>query len=390
MQLLTDTKNKQACPFGIKHKDEASSPQQHEKITLARSAANGKRCVRAFFRCRQTSNLPGHKLSLMEDFRICPVQSFYQRILLPVGYSMVFIFGIGLNGALLWCVFFRNRRRSSMIIYLSNLAVADLLYVLSLPPLIISNAMGDLWPFGDIGCKGARFFFFFSLHCSVLFLACVSAHRFVGAWYPLTAVRLKTRKFAVLMSALLWVWGLVENLPTFYFSHTGVINNMTVCFEMVSPGNFQKYFPYALFLVIVGFLIPFMVVVVCSCSVLRVLSKGTSNPNGISNTVQRDWRNKSLHTLLLVCLIFFICFFPYHIARTLYIFVRVYRPGNCSLLNIVMICYKIWKPVVSLNCCANPLLYFWGSRTWLKVRLRRSRKVQPSVRVLEAEKTDGE
>ncbi|XP_033833308.1 P2Y purinoceptor 3-like [Periophthalmus magnuspinnatus] len=323
----------------------------------------------------------------MEDPHICPVKSFYQRILLPVAYSIVFFLGFGLNVRLLWCVFLRNSRRSNMITYLSNLAVADLLYVLSLPPLIISNSMGDLWPFGDFYCKATRFFFFVNLHCSMLFLTCVSAHRFIGVCYPLKAVRTKTRKFAFFTSASLWVLATAEILPTFYFSHTGVINNITVCFEMVSPGQFKMYFPYGLFLVIVGFLIPSMVVVACYCSVLKVLYKGTTiNLNGISKTVDRDWRNKSLRTLLLVSLLFLICFLPYHVARTIYMFVRVYQPANCQLLNTVMISYKVWKPVVSLNCCVNPLLYFWGSgcnRARLRACLWRDRRVQPRVCVLD-------
>ncbi|XP_072313063.1 P2Y purinoceptor 3-like [Eucyclogobius newberryi] len=316
----------------------------------------------------------------MEGFHLCPVQSFYQQVLLPVAYTTVFFLGFGLNGGLLWSVFSQTRHRSNMIIYLSNLAVADLLFVLSLAPLIISNAMGDLWPFGDAICKVTRFLYFVNLHCSMLFLACVGAHRFVGACYPLRAVHIKTRKFAFIASTSLWAVATAEISPTLYFSHTGVINNMTVCYEMVGPGQFKAYFPYSLFLAIVGFLVPLVVVVVCYCCVLRVLYRGTPNLSGIS-TSDRDWRNKSLRTLVVVVLLFFICFLPYHVARTVYVFVRVYRPGDCELLNIVMISYKVWKPVVSVNCCVNPLLYFWGSadhRTRLRAWLGRNR-IQPRV-----------
>lgn len=266
----------------------------------------------------------------MED-HLCAVKNFYQRILLPVSYSVVFLLGFGLNGGLLWCVCFRTRRWSSMVIYLSNLAAADLLYVLSLPPLIISNAMGDLWPFGDITCKAVRFFFFVNLHCSMLFLTCVSVHRFIGVCYPLETVRIGTRRLALFASASAWLLAVTELLPTLYYSHTGFINNITVCFEMVNPAQFKVYFPYGVFLTIVGFLIPFLVVIFCYCSVLKVLCSRALNSR------RNDWRNKSLRTLLLVCLLFVVFFLPYHIARTVYMFVRVYRPGDCQVLNAVMI-----------------------------------------------------
>ncbi|CAB1446443.1 unnamed protein product [Pleuronectes platessa] len=321
----------------------------------------------------------------MEDFHICPVNSYYKRFLLPVSYSLVFVLGLTLNGALLWCVCCRTRCWSSTVIYMTNLAVADLLYVLSLPPLIISNARGDLWPFGDVICKSVRFFFLVNLHCSMMFLTCVSVHRFLGVCFPMAAVRLRTRRLALFASGAVWVLATAEILPTLVFAHTGVINNMTVCFEMTNPGNFGVYFPYGLFLAIVGFLVPFIVVVTCYCSMMKVLycrAAGT-----ISNTRTALMRNKSLSTVLLVLLVFVLCFVPYHVARTVYLFVRVYMPADCQLLNVVMISYKVWKPVVSFNCCANPLLYFWGSyrrrqklRAWL---CRRKTRVQPGVCVVD-------
>ncbi|XP_022074944.1 P2Y purinoceptor 3-like [Acanthochromis polyacanthus] len=322
----------------------------------------------------------------MDEPKICPVTSFYQRILLPASYSLVFLLGLALNGALLWRLRFRARRACSTVIYMTNLAVADLLYVLALPLLIISNSMGDMWPFGNIICKSVRFFFLVNLHCSVMFLTCVSVHRFLGVCHPIVSVRLRTKKLALYTSACVWILANAEVIPTLVFTHTGVINNMTVCFEMTNPGGFNAYFPYGLFSSL-AFLIEFLVTVTCYCAMIRTLGV----TNCISNVKTARMRKRSLHTLLVVSVVFVVCFLPYHIARTVYLFVRAYTPLNCSLLNVAMICYKVWKPVVSLNCCANPLLYFCGSgrhrqrlRAWL---WRRKRRIHPSVCPVDAEST---
>ncbi|XP_029026801.1 P2Y purinoceptor 3-like [Betta splendens] len=296
----------------------------------------------------------------MENFHICPVAAFYQSLLLPVSYSLVFVLGLTLNCALLRSVCCRARRPCSTVIYMTNLAVADLLYVLSLPPLIISNVMGGLWPFGDVLCKSARFFFFVNLHCSMMFLTCVSVHRFLGVCFPIAAVRLRTRKLALFASGSVWVLATAEILPTLAFAHSGTVNNRTVCFEMTNPQNFNVYFPYGLFLAIVGFLIPFLIVLTCYCSMIKALY--CSAPGGISKVTTARVRNKSISTILAVCVMFVLCFVPYHVARTVYLFVRVYMPEDCQLLNVAKIAYEVWKPVISFNCCANPLLYFWGSR----------------------------
>lgn len=329
----------------------------------------------------------------MEHFQICPVTNYYQRILLPASYGLVFLLGLSLNGAQLWCACCRTRRWSGTVIYMSNIAVADLLFVLALPPLIISDAMGGLWPFGNVTCKIVRFFFFVNLHCSVMLLACVSVHRFLGVCFPIAAMRLRTKKLALFTSGLVWLLTTAEILPTLVFAHTGVINNSTVCFEMTSPGQFKVYFPYGLFLAIVGFLIPFLVAITCYCSTMKMLYCRAAH--SISNARTARVRNKSLSTLLAVCLMFVVCFVPYHVARTVYLFVRVYKPGDCELVNTTMISYTVWKPVVSFNCCVNPLLYFWGSRrrsqklrAWLW-RRRRRRRVQPSACVVDVGSTNG-
>ncbi|XP_067101812.1 P2Y purinoceptor 3-like [Osmerus mordax] len=319
-----------------------------------------------------------------QNFTLCPVSEFYKRILLPVTYSVVFVLGLVLNGALLWSVCERTKRWSRSVIYLTNLAVADLLYVLALPLLIISYAYNSAWPFGDFTCRAVRYFFYANLHGSMMFLMCISAHRFLGVCYPMTAFRFRTNNFAVFVSVSVWVLVTAEIAPTLVYSHTGSINNMTVCFDMTSPGNFKQYFPYGIFLALVGFLIPFLVILFCYCSVMRVLC---DRPGEGSTRVRTKMRRKSLRVILAVCLMFVLCFVPYHIAQTAYMFVRVYMSADCRVLNVAMISYKVWKTLVSINCCVNPLFYFLAPsrqrrEIWDRLR-RRHRKIQPGVCLVE-------
>lgn len=313
----------------------------------------------------------------------CSVMKTYKWVYLPVTYSFVFILGLTLNGSLLWLVFSRTRSWSCSVVYMANLAVADLLYVLALPLLIISYAMEDFWPFGDIICKTVRFFFYTNLHCGMMFLMCISIHRLLGVCYPIKAMRYRTKRLAVLASSMIWILVTAEVLPTLVFAHTGFINNTTVCFDMTSPGKFKQYFPYGLFLTVLGFLIPFLVILISNCTMVRVLSRQHVDGSPIGTAM----RSKSVRTLLVVSLLFIVCFGPYHITRTLYLFVRVYMATNCKVLNVVMFSYKIWRPIVSLHCCVNPMLYFIGSdkkRKLLRTLFSRKR-VHPSVWTVRAQ-----
>jgi len=165
----------------------------------------------------------------------------------------------------------------------------------------------------------------------MMFLTCVSVHRFLGVCFPIAAVRLRTKKRALFASGAVWVLATAEILPTLVFAHTGEINNVTVCFEMTNPGNFKVYFPYGLFLAIVGFLIPFLVVITCYCSTMRALCCRAADR--VPNARTARMRNTSIYMLLVVCLMFVVCFVPYHIARTAYLFVRVVEAcGQFQLL----------------------------------------------------------
>ena len=37
---------------------------------------------------------------------------------------------------------------------------------------------------------------------------------------------------------------------------------------------------------------------------------------------------------------------------------RFLSSGNCQLLTVVSLAYKVWRPLVSLSSCLNPVLYF--------------------------------
>lgn len=97
------------------------------------------------------SRLGGPRCTYKEDFK---------RILLPAVYTLVFLVGLPLNSAVILKIWRLRPNLSRNNIYMLNLALADLLYVMSLPLLIYNYASHDYWPFGDLACKLVRFQFY--------------------------------------------------------------------------------------------------------------------------------------------------------------------------------------------------------------------------------------
>uniref|UniRef100_A0A8C9A8I7 G-protein coupled receptors family 1 profile domain-containing protein n=1 Tax=Prolemur simus TaxID=1328070 RepID=A0A8C9A8I7_PROSS len=291
-----------------------------------------------------TSNEQGH----------CQFSEKYKQTYLSLTYSIIFVLGLPLNGTVLWISWRQTKPWSCATIYLVNLMVADLLYLLTLPFLIISYSLDDTWPFGGLLCRLVRFLFYTNLYCSVLLLTCISVHRFLGVCHPLRSLPYRTRRHARLGTTAAWALVVLQLLPTLAFSHTDSIDGQMVCYDMSSPENFHQFFVYGMVLMLSGFVIPSVVILVCYALMVRSLNK----PEETLTRAGSAARAKSIRTILLVGGLFTLCFVPFHVARSFYLTIRFLPSQDCQLLMTAGVAYKTWRPLASMSSCLNPVLYF--------------------------------
>uniref|UniRef100_A0A8C0NGJ0 G-protein coupled receptors family 1 profile domain-containing protein n=1 Tax=Canis lupus familiaris TaxID=9615 RepID=A0A8C0NGJ0_CANLF len=291
---------------------------------------------------------------------VCKFSEDYKQIYLSLTYSIILMLGMPLNGMVLWLSWRQTKRWSCATIYLVNLMVADLLYVLTLPFLITTYSLGDRWPFGELLCRLVRFLFYTNLYGSILLLTCISVHRFLGVCHPLRSLPYRTRLL----------------LPTLFFSHTEYIDGQMICYDMTGPENFDQFFAYGVVLTLSGFVFPSLVILVCYSLMVRSLIK----PGEALMKTGNATRAKSIRTILLVCGLFTLCFVPFHITRSFYLMLRFLPSQDCQLLIVVSLAYKIWRPLVSMSSCLNPILYFLlvgNNRVRLFQELRQNKGKRP-------------
>ncbi|XP_068181130.1 P2Y purinoceptor 4-like [Antennarius striatus] len=284
----------------------------------------------------------------------CRFDEEFKYILLPVSYSLVFVFGFVLNAVALW-LFLRMRPWNPSTVYMFHLALSDFLYVLSLPTLIYYYANRSHWPFGLAACKIVRFLFYANLYCSILFLTCISVHRYMGICHPIKAMTLVKARHAHLACGT--VWGVVTLclVPNLIFVTTSRRDNDTLCHDTTSQESFEEYVDYSSVVMVLLFGVPFLVIVVCYCLMARTLCRPR---RGLSSGQQgAASRQKSIKLIVVVLVVFAVSFVPFHITRTLYYTSRVLG-FRCEVLNIVNFTYKITRPLASVNSCIDPILYF--------------------------------
>nr|XP_033771032.1 P2Y purinoceptor 1-like [Geotrypetes seraphini] len=280
----------------------------------------------------------------------CPVNKDFTNRFLPAVYLLAFLIGVVANCLGLWSLGASWRKWSSLNVLVLNLGLADLLYAITLPFFVSYYLNGSVWSFGSGFCRLARCLFQLNLYASIGFLACISAQRYLGIVHPLAMMgRLQTLRPAVFLSALVWLWVLVQILPDLWFSKTDA--NRTQCHDSTGDEDLEAYRPYTLVITLSGFVLPFLVILGCYSRVLAVLRRNTN--------VDPNLKARSINLVVIVLVLFSVCFFPYHVFRNLNLMSRVWQlEGTCTqTLKNLYLSYQITRGLACLNSAINPLVY---------------------------------
>ncbi len=284
----------------------------------------------------------------------CVLKENFKYILLPVSYTLVFVFGLALNITAMYVILFRTKHWKPSTIYMINLNVCDTLYVLTLPFLIFYYADKNDWPFGELMCKLIRFLFYTNLYGSILFLSCISLHRFLGVCHPVRSLSWMNGRRARVVSVGIWVIILTLQAPILYFSRVRLNGNDLVCHDTSIKELFNDFLVYSSVVMFLLFVIPFGVVLVCSGLMVKKLQE----PGIGGDPKSQHSKQRSVKMIIIVLLAFILCFLPFHVNRSIYYTFRYLDKHDCDALRLSNDIYKITRPLVSLNSCIDPILYF--------------------------------
>ncbi|XP_060763387.1 P2Y purinoceptor 2-like [Neoarius graeffei] len=284
-----------------------------------------------------------------------------QHISLTVFLCLVYTIGLLLNVFSLWIFIFRMSKWNAGTVLQFNLAISDALAFPAIPLLAAYFVNGNNWEFGRFLCTLKIALLSAHFYGSILFLTLISIHRYVVVVHFKRSLRIKRKAFVKKLCFGVWCFLLIGAIIYGILLPVTSEDGHKQCLSIHQTRLASKYFIINFVLIGLGFLVPFTVAVVCYSCLARTVTQVNSK-----SLHSQSVKTKSLRTIGICLVIFGFCFFPLNVTRTVAVVLKKYFPGHCQLLIRVETAYYSSYVLAGVNCCLDPLIYFFGSHSFNK------------------------
>ncbi|XP_078080635.1 C-C chemokine receptor type 7-like isoform X2 [Mustelus asterias] len=268
-------------------------------------------------------------------------------ILQPVIYSLVFVVGLLGNCLVLGTYIHHKRLKAMTDMYLLNLAIADILFLSTLPFLAVSSQTD--WIFGKFMCVIIQILYMMNVYSGFLFLMCISVDRYFVIVRATLAHRLRSKhlQYSRFISISVWLLSLFLSLQQLIYAQVEIspedmcsVNyheNINTWIRVVSP----------ILEMGLGFFLPLFVMIFCYSVIIKTLLQARNFE-----------KHKAIKVILAVVLVFIIFQAPYNILNIISIMEKMRGNGLlCAESNRRDIALQVTRCLACTRCCLNPILY---------------------------------
>ncbi|XP_050996553.1 atypical chemokine receptor 2 [Acomys russatus] len=274
----------------------------------------------------------------------------FGRVFLPLVYSLVFVLGVAGNLLLLVVLLRYAPRRRMTELYLLNLAISNLLFVVTMPFWAISVAWH--WVFGSFLCKVVSTLYSINFYCGIFFITCMSLDRYLEIVHARSLHRQKTRLRNLLLIAIVWTMALAISVPEMVFVRVHqTLDNVLHCYADFG-GHATIWKLYLRFQQnLLGFLLPFLAMVFfysrIGCVLVRLRPPG---------------QGRALRVAAGLVIAFFLLWFPYNLTMFLHSLLDLQVFGSCEVSHRLDYTMQVTESLAFFHCCFTPVLYSFSSR----------------------------
>ncbi|XP_030236419.1 lysophosphatidic acid receptor 6-like [Gadus morhua] len=261
-----------------------------------------------------------------------------------MAYAVIFgcivVLGLPLNAASLWILIQRHRLKSPSAVIMINLALADLLLVLSLPMRVYYYATG-IWSLGVFACICISSLFTNNIRASAIFITVIGVDRLLAVVFPLSSRHLRNTTNSWRACGLIWISLVAVSIPESVAISSKMQGcNLTNCFHPERSPCYKEQIVPSLNYVNSCFVFTLLAVNCISTSMVSWKLR-----SHLSDSVQVVNKMNVMLIFAMNLLMFFIFFLPVSLVLSVEKWRVAVEPALC---------------LASMNCCFDPLLYYFS------------------------------
>lgn len=233
-----------------------------------------------------------------------------------VVYVMTIFLGLPSNLLVFYIFCKRARRRlTPNLIYMINLCVSDLVFIMFLPVKIIETVLHS-WTLPEILCPLFNFIHFSTIYASTCFLTAVSVGRYLSVAFPIKYKIYKKPRYSFLICICLWaiVFAHVSFVFVLETSQKGYLemflykidDDKVVCYENFTATQLDVIVPARLEFSIVLFFLPLGITIFCYTRCIQILMRCHMHVK---------LKKRAVRVAMTTLAVFIVCFAPYNISH---------------------------------------------------------------------------
>uniref|UniRef100_A0A3B4B0F8 G-protein coupled receptors family 1 profile domain-containing protein n=1 Tax=Periophthalmus magnuspinnatus TaxID=409849 RepID=A0A3B4B0F8_9GOBI len=270
----------------------------------------------------------------------------FKTLGIMITYIIVFILSFLGNSLVVFVVSYMKKVRASTDIYLMHLAIADLLFCLTLPFWAVYIHSG--WVFGNALCKILSGFQEASVYAGVFLLACISIDRYFAI---VQATRsLSSRNVVIkVICGIVWLIAVMLALPVAVQRESMYVFGENICYENLTGESIERWrVTVRVLRHTMGFFIPLAIMSVCyGCTIIKLFH------------ARNQQKHKAMRVILAVVLAFILCWLPFNMSVLIDTLIRShFMPiETCETQYTVEKMLNVTQVLAFTHCMVNPILY---------------------------------
>ncbi|CAM9925306.1 unnamed protein product [Lampetra fluviatilis] len=236
-------------------------------------------------------------------------------------------------------------------IFMLNLALADLLFLLCMPLLSHQLLGHSSWRFGAQLCRLIVSLDAATQFGSTYLLTALTLDRYLATVRPLGALSLRLRRPRTAAFAIVALWLLALLSATPYWLYVRLLPEDDEACSIVLPDQERDIYWFTLYQFVLGFALPLLII---SAAYWRILQRLHSAivPAGHNRGVHARTRKVTCFAIA-ICIVFFVCWAPFYALQLLQLQSSLAPSGSDAFLRA----YNVAISLCYANSCLNPFVY---------------------------------